>query len=152
VRCPSCHREERVRDGVREVVTEGGQRRPAGSPQVAALEILLASMGGALPPVVGTCPACGQPLVGGEPRAAYAIPVPGGAITLGADGSLTGPAGPLVADAARDLVRRAWPEEHTPLAERAFAGIVLLLMLVPAAIGAFMVYFVFLYLSRLGAA
>lgn len=152
MRCPSCHREERVRDGVREVVTEGGRRRPSGSPQAAALETLLASMRGALPPVVGACPACGQPLVGEEPRAAYTIPVDGGAVTLGGDGELTGPSGPLGAEAARDLVRRAWPEEATPLAERAFAGIVLLLMLVPAAIGAFMVWFVFLYLSRLGAA
>jgi hypothetical protein len=149
VRCPSCHREERVRDGAREVVIEGGQRRPDGSPQQAALETLLASVRGELPPVVGACPACGQPMVGDEPRAAYAIPVEGGAVTL-ADGELVGPSGPIGPEAARDLVRRAWPEPDVPLAERAFAWLVLGLMPVPAAIGAWMIWFVFFYLSHLG--
>jgi hypothetical protein len=132
------------------VVAAGGQRRPPGAPQRAAWETLAASLRGELPPVVGVCPACGQPMVGEGPRGSYTIPVEGGAVELRADGTVHGPGGPVEPEAAGELVRRSWPDPRPPLAERAFGALVLALMLIPALIAAWMMWFVFFYLSHLG--
>ena len=64
VRCICCHRVERWNDGTVTVWTEGGTRRPAGAPVVAAWNTLKRSLQHEIGPVVGKCDACGQPLIG----------------------------------------------------------------------------------------
>lgn len=115
VHCPICHRLEAWAEGeagVR-VVTPGGARRPAEGPERAVWEVLEASVAAGGPRVVGTCDACGGPLVAeaatSVPRAAYVLGLPGGALTLTEAGELHGPDGPLSAAQGHDRVQAATP-------------------------------------------
>lgn len=152
--CPCCHRIERVRGDVLEVVVPGGARRPAGAPERAAWETLAKAVRGLGPPVVGRCAACGQPMVGDGTPVGWEIPVPGGAISLHPDGHLTGPRGAITVEEADRLVAETYAEPPPGVAERLvglFQVGLFAALLVPALLAVFMVVYVFWYLANVGA-
>ncbi len=151
VRCPVCHRRERwSADGSREVLLEGGTRRPPSAPQRAAFDILAAAPKGEA--VVGSC-SCGLPLVGpddvlGWPQAeAVRLVLP--------EGELVATGHEVVRDGAAvdwsaltAAVHGRWPavEPHdATLFERAFAGGLLTFMMVPIGLWLVAVFVVFVF-------
>lgn len=64
--CPTCFRVERREGASRNVVTEGGLRRPPVHEVVARWNVVRDALSGRLPPVVDRCP-CGLYLVGAGP-------------------------------------------------------------------------------------
>lgn len=139
VRCRVCHREERWSGEAREVVVEGGARRPRTHPELAAWRTLVASHTGQLGPVVAACAACGQPMVADQEVAAieWQIRTPEGSVCVKRHG-LRGPQGPLDWAEATALVERHYPEEwgvadYVGPGALARSGLVLL-MLAPVAL------------------
>lgn len=113
VRCRSCHRLERWEGERREVLAEGGSRRPSVHPQLAAWRTLVDAHAGRTGPVVATCAACGQPMVAtteGLPSIEWTVHTPDGPVTAKRHG-LRGPAGELDWNEANALVERHYPEE-----------------------------------------
>ncbi len=134
VRCPSCHRQERWQGGTREVVVEGGSRRPAGHPHLVAWNTLRAAIRGESGPVVGSCPGCEQPLValGGDlPWAMWTLTTPTGTVVV-REGKL--PLGSTV-DQLDAQLTEAWGERFRLGEVRPglalFQGGLMTLMLVP---------------------
>lgn len=106
-RCPTCFRRERwLANGEHLVEQEGGRRRAPEPAWLATWEALRAWREGG-PAVVGTCAACGQPLVSDSPGApalaGWRLHTPGGELVLGE--WITGPDGPLELAAADAFVR-----------------------------------------------
>ncbi len=141
--CRSCHRLEIWIGGVAaEVRTEGGLRLPAVHPQRAAFAQVTSWLRGEPSRVVGTCSACGQPLVASAsadlPGVGWQITLPVGTISVAADGTMQGPCGPVSLLEADELIERSYPSGWSwrtwrtwrPL-EAAFRGTVLTLMLGP---------------------
>lgn len=143
VACRSCHRLETWVAGTPpEVRTVGGLRRPTIHPQRAAFEVIAASLRGEPVRVVGTCAACGQPLVAPAgssiPSVPWSLALPGGGSLVVEPGAgLQGPSGPLSLDEAEALIDGAYPTgwswrgagRRAPVA--LFQGTVLTLMLGP---------------------
>jgi len=151
VRCPVCHRRERwAADGAREVLLEGGNRRPASSPTRAAFDLLAAAPEGDA--VVGRC-RCGLPLVGpdevlGWPQSTpYSLALDEGTlVATGHDVLLDGAAvdWPALTHAVHGRLPALEPDGAT-LLERAFAGGLLTFMLVPIALWGAAVFVVFVF-------
>ena len=100
VRCPTCFHEARwdAEGAVIEELVEGGVRRPAPHPNLAAFRVWARSRAGELGPVVGACPHCAMPVVLEEGElpadAPWTLDTPLGPYIVGAD-VLRGPKGPL---------------------------------------------------------
>lgn len=113
VRCRSCHREERWEGERREVVAEGGSRRPSVHPELAAWRTLVDAHAGRTGPVVAACAACAQPMVAateGLPSIEWAIRTPAGPVTVKRHG-LRGPRGELDWSEANELIEGFYPDE-----------------------------------------
>jgi hypothetical protein len=159
VRCSVCHRQERWTDDdqVEAVVSEGGARRPSLAPERAAFETWVASLRGELGPIVGSCSACGQPLVAdGSHEAAgpLRVELPSeGWLEIGSEG-VRGPEGPVPLDEALAEVRRAWPSGFVLSELRPglamFQGGLLTFMLAPFVLWLIGIGVVVLFLSNYG--
>jgi hypothetical protein len=93
IRCPSCHRRERWTDGLHEVESPGGARRPTVHPELAAWRTVLAARRGQTDPVVGRCAGCEQPMIGPAEAVPWTIHTPQGALVV--DGVISGPKGEM---------------------------------------------------------
>ena len=153
VRCKLCHRVELwSAEGSRAVEVVGGRRRiPA--PERATFEVLAGSVEGELGPVVAACPACAGPMIadGAAKRIPWTIETPRGPIVFGASGTVASPEGPSL-DAARALIGELYPRPRDPLAPvtSAFGGSLVLMMLAPVSVWLMAVFFVVLFLTRVG--
>lgn len=164
VRCVGCHRE--VRAGTLEVVSEGGGRRSE-HPERAELDAVERWARGELPPIVATCPRCGQPMVGrgmtpirwtldaGDVSYVVHPAADGG----GGVGAVIGPHGGTTLAIAAAAVRAAHPRADYPTDPVGAARFGLLtvfqvaligLMLAPLAVWLFSIAFVTLFLSHAG--
>ncbi|MCB9685352.1 MAG: hypothetical protein H6735_09960 [Alphaproteobacteria bacterium] len=153
VRCRSCHRLER-RDGSRvEVVAEGGGRAPSEPAPRATWRVMRAASEGELL-VVGSCP-CGQPLVAppgaGLPSLPLSLQLPEGELTL-RDGDLALGGSPVSPDDAQRKVEAAFPPPPPDRLADAFAGSLMVLILVPTLFWVSVVGFVVIFLTGLGSA
>jgi len=110
VRCRACLRVEEWSGAERHVRVEGGGRRPAEAPALAAWRTLVDAQEHGHT-VVGACPACAQPLTTDAPgatAAAYAFDLPKADVRF--DGrAFASASGPLTADEARRRVQAALP-------------------------------------------
>lgn len=112
-------------------MVEGGQRRPAGTPQLAAWRAIAASLRGETGPVAGRCPACGQPMTADRaaPPFPWTLPLPEGELRIEGD-AITGPAGPLDLAAAHRLAEAAF-REPLEAGQTAFGAVLLSAMTLP---------------------
>ena len=111
VRCASCHRVERWQGSEREVLIPGGSRRPARGPEWAAFSAYAAWRRGEGGPLVGTCDACGQPLVLQRGEAApcpFTVAHPDGDLVLGPEAVRCGDTD-VALDDAEARIERAFP-------------------------------------------
>ncbi len=134
------------------VLAEGGARRPAVHPELAAWRVVRASLHGQDGVVVGPCPACGQPLVADGPaeRAPWTVRVPTGDVVIGADGQIAG----LSLAQADERVVAAYPTGFV-LADvkpgvALFQGSLLTLMLFPLLVWVAAAFIVVLFLANFG--
>jgi hypothetical protein len=134
VHCPCCLRQERWLPEGPQVEQEGGQRKPADGPELAAWRTIQRARNGELGPVVGRCSGCGQPLVARDPacpeHAAWTFHTPAGEYTV--NGEIEGPEGVTTAKALGDYLLETYQEseELTP-AQTLFTMTVLSFMTVP---------------------
>jgi len=111
VRCTCCHRVERWGGAAPEVVVAGGSRRPPRGPEYEAFQAYAAWRRGASGPLVGTCDACGQPLVlesGEAEPVPWSVAHPDGDLQLGPSGVTCGATEVALDDAERRL-EQAYP-------------------------------------------
>ena len=150
VRCLSCHRIERHTNGVVTVEQRGGARRPAESARE-AWDVVRRSVVGALGPIAGACPACGQPLVADDitaPRHRYAIAIGDATLVMNEDATLTGPAGILTVDEGDALLDAGAPRVRPAPLLGVFQGALLAAMIVPFVVWVLAIVFVVVFLSR----
>ena len=119
VRCPSCFRLEswhpEPEGGFRRAVqTEGGGRRPAVHPSLAAWRLLAAARSGGAERVVAACPACDLPLVTESDAlpaiAEWTLDNDLGTFTVPMNGPVTGPDGEMTDEALSQLLERRYDE------------------------------------------
>lgn len=157
VRCASCFRTERwVRDSVKalclEVVIEGGDRRPAVAPPLAAWRTLRRSRAGEIGPVVGRCPACGQPMIASDTSIpsldTWDLETPGGTVRVGA--AIVGPDGPMTDDDAEAFMNRQYPTRWLtdPPSRVAMQLLILPLLVVPMIVWIAAIVFLFGFLKN----
>lgn len=111
-RCPTCLREE-DRHADRVVVRVEGGQRSAPAPRFAAEWAVLRDAMGAGDGVVGPCPACQMPMLGGQARR-WTLTLPDTQVTLDGD-ALSGPEGPLTIPQLDARVQAALPRESLPV-------------------------------------
>ncbi len=151
IRCRVCYRTEKWAEGSREVVVEGGGRKPAGHPSLVAWRTVRDALSGETGPVVGACAACGQPMVAEGQEAAWVdwpLETPDGTLMI-RDGVL--PAGSDIATLDARM-EEAWAERlrlaDIKPGQAMFTGGLMTLLMVPVAVWALAVCVVtgFLYM------
>ncbi|MEQ1500759.1 MAG: hypothetical protein ABMB14_00945 [Myxococcota bacterium] len=153
VDCRGCHRVEEWTGAARTVVVPGGARRTR-TPERDAFAAVAGWLRGELPPVVGRCAVCGQPMVGHGVPTGWTIPgvvevAPDRTIVLHSGGSAPGTSRRVAVDEAERAVQAAFP---APLEEPALGGwlqgTLVLVMLAPIGVWVFSVMFVAAFLSH----
>ena len=144
IHCLSCLRAEDWSGEQRTVVVEGGRRKPAEHPQLAAWNTVKASLRGEIGPVVGPCPACDQPLVadGDLPAHPWTVELPDGPVQVHSADQIP---------ALEPKLKAAFAEKIRPV-EAVFGGAVLTAMTAPVLLWAtaFFIVMWFLYNILLG--
>jgi hypothetical protein len=134
------------------VEVNGGQRKPAEPPEIAAWHLLRAAIDAEGPTIVGVCGGCSQPLVSESADAkavVWPLQTPEGLLQI--DTSVRSPAGPLTTDDAERLILDTYAEAAQP-GQALFSGVLLAIMTVPFFLWllAGTTFFSFLYLLYRG--
>lgn len=133
VHCSCCHRSERWSGSEPVVLLEGGQRKPSQNPHLAAWSTLRRSLSGELGPVVGSCEACGQPLISEDRDAtihSWSFTLSDGEYII--NGGIKSPSGPMEPEQFHQkMMTQFYEEEEFEPAQTLFSMTVLLLMTAP---------------------
>ena len=134
------------------VEVNGGQRKPAEAPELAAWRLLHDAITGAGHTVVGVCDGCRQPLLSDQPGIAaivWTIQTPRGPLQI--DNAVRSPDGPMATEEADVLIQATYAERVQP-GQAVFSGMLLTIMTLPLLLwlGAGFTFFSFLYLLYRG--